>query len=503
MPNNANLNNLTDELSNQANLRPEAIAIHLPVANISFRQLETLTWRAATFLHQNGIRAGDVVALTFANELTLIITMLATARIGATAFSIPRGSPAILQAEMAATAKAQVLATDIVDLYADGLPRLLVDVELLAKDSAFIDTAVRDKSPQAPWLIITGSGSTGRPKQIPVTHSVFRERMVLYSDQISTSSDDRIVSLIHSDFPSAKNQLLNALFSGASICLFDRAHTDPIELCRRKRVTVLYTAVIHVEQLVNRLPLGSKGILSSLRALVPAGSFVSDGLRQRILETLSPNLYVRYGATETGPITDATPQEVLSVSGTVGRPLSGVRVEVVDSNEKKLPPGGIGQIRIQSQGMIHRYLDDDDATRRAFRDGWFLPGDLGKFTSDGQLIFLGRTDHMMILDGINIYPAEIEAVIARHPAVRDSAAIPMYSTLHQDIPVCAVVLHRGTVVTEKELLDFAFQRLGSRYPRRVIVLEEIPRTEQGKLLLNQLSQQMAEKLRTPLQLSAG
>jgi len=147
--------------------------------------------------------------------------------------------------------------------------------------------------------------------------------------------------------------------------------------------------------------------------------------------------------------------------------------------------------------MIDHYLDDDDATKRAFRDGWFLPGDLGKFTPDGQLIFLGRADQMMIMDGINIYPTEIETVIARHPAVRDSAVIPLHSAVHQDIPVCAVALHQGENVTEEELLNFAFQRLGSRYPRRIIILEQIPRTEQGKLLLHQLSQEMAVRLRSP------
>jgi len=497
MPNNSNPNNLADELTNQASLRPEAIAIRLRTGDISFRQLEILTWRAATFLHRNGARAGDVVALSFANELTLIITMLATARIGATAFSVPAGSPPILQAEMLEAAKARILATDIADPYADGLPRLLVDVGFLAKDSTAIDTSVGDKHPQAPWLIITGSGSTGRPKQIPVTHSVFRERMILYSDQISTSPSDCVASLIHSDFTLAKNQYLNALFAGASICLFDRANTNPIDLCRRRQVTILYTAVMHVEQLLNRLPAGSKNVLSSLRALVPAGSVVSDGLRERVLEILTPNLYIRYATNETGSITAVTPQEVFSVSGTVGRPHAGVRVEVVDPDGIRLPPGEIGRIRIRSPGMVHGYLNDEVATDHAFKDGWFLPGDIGRFTPDGQLVFLGRADHMMIMDGINIYPAEIEAAVGRHPAVRDSAAIPLHSPLHQNIPVCAVALHRGKVASEAELLEFTFQRLGSRYPRRVVILEEIPRTRQGKLLLNELSQKIAHKLRRP------
>ena len=498
MPNNDKCLNLADGLTKQASLRPDTTAIHRPARVVTIGQLENLVWRTAMFLNQGGVKTGNVVELTCANELAIIVATLATARIGATTFSIPIGTPSILRAEMGATAKAQLLVTDMLDMESTGLPRLLIDLDRIANDAAMTDVTIRNEYPQAPWLIITGSGSTGRPKQIAFTHRVFRARIPLFSDQISPSVNDCVASLMHSDFSSAKHWQLIALFSGASICLFDRANTNPIELCRNKQVTILYTAVIHLEQLINRLPPGTTNALSSLRALVPAGSVISDDLRKRVQQTLTQNLYVRYGTNETGQVTIATPQEMISNASTVGRPPPGVQVEVVDANGTKLPMGEIGQIRIQSPGMIDHYLDDDDATKHAFRDGWFMPGDLGKFTPDGQLIFIGRADQMMNMDGINIYPAEIETVIARHPAVRDSAAIPLHSEVHQHIPVCAVALHPGASVTEKELLDFAFQRLGSRYPRRIVILEKLPRTEQGKLLLQQLNQEMAERLQSPL-----
>ncbi|MBL0076971.1 MAG: acyl--CoA ligase [Rhodocyclaceae bacterium] len=489
--------NLADGLSQQALLRPDATAVHLPTRVVTFRQMENLVWRTAMFLHGQSIQPGDVVALTFINELTLIVAMLATARIGATAFSVPRATPAIQQSEMLLLVNAKYMATDIVGTNLEGLVTLLLDIEALFRESIPIDKSLRDGNPHAPWLISMGSGSTGRPKQIPVSHSLFQARMALYSDQIPPSSSDRVASLIHSDFPTAKYWHLHAIFSGASICLFDRGNTNPIELCRNKKVTVLYSAIVHVEQLINQLQSESKNALGSLRALVPVGSIVNDDLRKRILVMLTPNLYVRYGTNETGPITIAVPGEVLSVAGTVGRPSSGVQLEIVDSEGKPLPTGEIGQIRLRSAGIIDHYQNDTAANERAFKNGWFMPGDVGKFTSDGQLIFMGRSDQMMIMDGINIYPAEIESTIARHPAVCDQVALPLHSPLHQDIPVCAVALYPKVKVTEKELLEFAFQRLGSRYPRRIIILEKLPRTENGKLLLQQLTHAVAEKLRSP------
>jgi cyanophycin synthetase len=490
--------NLTDGLTVQAALRPDATAVHLPARIVTFSQLEDLVWRAAMFLNRHSVTAGDVVAITCSNELAILVATLATARIGATTFSVPIGTPSIQRAEVVGAVKAQFLVTDLLDLESNGLPRLPFDLDRIATETTAINVAVRDEYPQAPWLIITGSGSTGRAKLIESTHAMFHAREHLYRDQFAPSQNDCVAVLMHSDFSSAKHLQLNAMFSGAAICLFDRSKTNPIDLCRRLNVTILHTVVIQLEQLIHRLPPEATNVLGSLRALVPLGSAVNDDLRKRVIRTLSPYLYVRYGTNETGQVTIANPHRILSFPGAVGRPASGVQIEVVDASGKILPDGDAGQVRIRSPGMTDHYVDDDQATKYAFKDGWFYPGDLGKFAPDGQLVYLGRADQMMIMDGINIYPAEIEAVVSRHPAVCEAVAIPLHSTLHQHIPVCAVALHSGASVTEQELLDFAFQRLGSRHPRRIIIFEKLPRSPQGKLLLRQLNEEMAERLQSPI-----
>ena len=152
--------NLADGLSQQALLRPDATAVHLPTRVVTFRQMENLVWRTAMFLHGQSIQPGDVVALTFINELTLIVAMLATARIGATAFSVPRATPAIQQSEMLLLVNAKYMATDIVGTNLEGLVTLLLDIEALFRESIPIDKSLRDGNPHAPWLISMGSGST-------------------------------------------------------------------------------------------------------------------------------------------------------------------------------------------------------------------------------------------------------------------------------------------------------------------------------------------------------
>lgn len=487
--------NLADELGRQAQLRPDVAALRLQTGTLSFRQLDTLVWQVSGFLHRNGINAGEIVALSFASELALLVTLLASARIGATAFSLSRNAPPLLRAETAKRAQARLLLTDSRHGDDAGLPRLRVDIDALARDNAPVDVDARVAAPQAPWLIIAGSGSTGRPKFFAVTHEQFLFRTRLAGEMLGLSPDDRLASLAHLDFTSPKERYFAALFAGASIVLFDRGRIHPLALCRDRGVTVLDATVFHVEQLLGTLPDDAENQLSGLRALQLSASTVSDGLRRRIVKRLTPSLHIRYGSNESGPLTSVGPAEVLDPAGTVGRPGKGVRIEVVDPDGRALPAGHTGLIRVGSPGMVGQYLDDAPASAQAFRDGWFMPGDLGRFASNGHLVFRGRADHMMIMNGINIYPAEIEQAVSLHPAVRDTAVMPLRSPLHQDVPVCAVVLQAGAHVAESELLAFARQRLGAHGPKHLVTLERIPRNEQGKLVRPLLEKEIIGKLR--------
>lgn len=156
--------NLADGLSSQAKLRPTATAICLPDGTLNFRQLELLVWKEATLLARNGVRVADVVALACANDLALIIVMLACARIGATVISIPFHLPPIQRREMVIVASVRFLVTDLIAEVGHEMPTILFDFKVLSKSEFPIDISVRDPFPLAPWLIISGSGSTGKAK---------------------------------------------------------------------------------------------------------------------------------------------------------------------------------------------------------------------------------------------------------------------------------------------------------------------------------------------------
>jgi acyl-coenzyme A synthetase/AMP-(fatty) acid ligase len=384
--------------------------------------------------------------------------------------------------------------TDRPGQFDSGLPEIQIDLQSLKNVSIPINKDILVANPITPWLLVIGSSTTGKPLLIPVTHAQENARSSMSRDWLGITSDDRITSLSHLDFTAPKHRLHEVLWAGASFGLFDRDTENPIQMCPQRSFTVLHATVWHVESMLATLPPDAANALDSLRILSMGASSVSDDLRQRIRRHLCSNLLVRYATNETGPIAIAGPSEVFAVSGTVGRPAPGVLIQIVDSSSQPVSIGTIGFIRVRSPGLIDGYFHDENTTRQRFKDNWFLPGDLGKLTQDGHLIYWGRADHMMIMGGINIYPAEIEEVLTGHPAVRDAAAMPVKNTILQDIPVCAVVLYSGADISEQSLLTYARERLGVQSPDRVAIIEKIPRNERGKLIRAELMEQITIKL---------
>ena len=486
--------NLTDALGRQAELRPQAPALVWPDGRWSFLELDALVWRLGARLLALGVREGDIVGLSARAERDLVPAMLAVARIGATVFSVPQGLPAPLADTMIREAGVRLL------LRTRGTPPaagpapagIELDVDEAAADTSPIDRSVRAEAPRAPWLLISGSGSTGTSKRIPVTHAQHMARMAPAIEMYDRGERERIASMIHLDHASAKGRCLDVMFTGGALVLLDRARMDVVAECRRHEVTVLFASVVHVEALLRSLPGNTAQVLGGLRILYVGSSTVSEALRARIARQLTPNLHVRYGTNESGLISLATPEQIARTPGTVGRPVANVQVEVVDALGRRCAPGEIGRVRVRSPGMFSGYEGDPEATRRCFEDGWFVPGDLARCTPEGELVYCGRSDHMMIVDGINVYPAEIERVLCSHPAVRDAAAVPLRSDVHQDVPVCAVVLHQGARASESALRRFAIERLGARAPRRIMVVERIPRNELGKLVRAELGRALLD-----------
>lgn len=405
---------------------------------------------------RHGLAAGDVVGLSLGDELAAIVAMLATARIGATVFWIPRGAAPVLRDAMLAEVSARALVTDSPDGAQAPVPAITVDLADLARSREPVDAGLRAARPTAAWMIITGSGSTGRPKKIPITHGQFIGQMRAYREALGLHTADRVASTMSIDAVVTRERYLDAVLAGASVVLGGARGGDLPDWLARTGTTILWSTVVHAESILaagRRLGLGRAP--ASLRAFIVGSSTVGASLRARLLAEFTDRLHVYYGTNEVGLATMAGPEELRADPLTVGRAAPGVDVEVVDPDGRRVREGEVGLVRIRAPGMAARYLDDPEATSAAFRDGWFHPKDLGRLGAGGLLDHCGRADDLMIVNGINVYPAEVERALASVPGVAQAVAVPVRHPVHQDIPVGVVTLETGSGLDEPTLLGRA------------------------------------------------
>lgn len=445
----------------------------------SYGEIFDIIRRLACALSKRGVRSGDVVALIIKDDLNSLIFQLAVARIGATFLTLSPNTPSARCIELFDTVNAAWIVSDV-NVTNLGLPSFTVDEVLLDAKAELDEADCVDQSPAHPWIIVIGSGSTGKPKLIPVTHSQQISRMRLGQKWLPYKQSDVFVSLITLDFYTTKQRYLEAFLLGASVCFVKNQISLLTNLIEQRKVSVVFGSVFHLEHMLS-LSAEIRSCYKVLTAMIVAGSTASMNFRQRVVQHLCERLFVIYGTNEASIACVTSIAELLKIPGNVGRPYPGFVIEIVDSEGKNLPAGTTGLIRMKSDCIINGYLKDEVATRERFRDGWFYPGDLGELTTDGQLIFKGRADDLMIMNGINIYPLEIEYALSAHSCVKQVVAFPVHHDVHQDIPASAVVLHDGAVVDEQTLHRFAAEKLGSACPRILLILDKIPLTDRGKV----------------------
>ncbi|QKF73072.1 cyanophycin synthetase family protein [Aliarcobacter faecis] len=485
------IKNLADILSFQAKNNPNKIAIYTKNSTITFLELEKFVCKIANYLKSQDIRPKDVVLHYFDDEFLLAVTMLALAKIGACLVSISKNSPKNELNEIKNLLSPKYILSNSSDIKLDfKVKSLIFTNETLnsLKNSIYKDEKEFDSS--LIWQVVIGSGTTGKAKFFEVSHKLEFERVKISQSSIETISSDRVLSLLELLYNSTKIRFLMTLYSGASYVIWDKKDNDFVSFCKKYQISILFTTVFHIESILKTFPNISKESFSFLRVLSIGASNISDDLRKRIKEKLTSNLYVTYGTNEVGGITCANKESVFDISQTVGKALNNVLVQIVDEEDRELKIGEVGYIRVKNLGMIDGYLNDEKATKKAFKNGWYYPLDLGKFTKEKELIYCGRSDDMMIMNGINIYSTQIENQIISHKAVKDLCVVGFKHKIHQDIPICAIVLKDDKKVKKEELMNYCVERLGFLSPKDIVFLDEIPKNEQGKVIKSKLKQKI-------------
>lgn len=479
---NNKLSNISDLLTLQAINKPNNIAIKTNNRTISYLLLDEIVSKIASLMIEKGVKVKDVVALTFYEELEHLLSIFALARIGAVSLPLPLNTPKIKRNDVLKKANVKFLLIDRLKLIDKNLIYIKINIQKIHSKVQELDKSLYFHDINSLWLIIIGSGTTGKSKLIPIKHSNEIERTRIsskFSNISSTSTVSSFISIFYSD---TIRRFLETVYIGASFVLSSERDLLNFETYTKFNITMVRSTVYHIEYLITTQIQEATKILQYLEVLSLGTSTVTEKIRAKIQNLGMKNLVITYGTNETGTITSTDINEVYKLENTVGFAPSGVEISIVNKKNEILSHNEKGFIKIKSLGMISSYLGDKLSTKKAFSDGWFFSGDVGMLTDSGELIHLGRSDNMIITNGINIYPVEIEHAISSHDEIRDVFAFAIKSEINQDIPICVVSLIEGSLINEKKLIKYAHALLGPKTPRRIIILDIIPRNERGKLI---------------------
>ena len=351
-------------------------------------------------------------------------------------------------------------------------------------------------SPLTVPLVIYTSGTTGRPKG------------VLGADRLGASAESLMAYLISVGSspptpPGSRSLLTMPLHHGAGPGIAFGTHNgggtvftlDPFDaeaalrLIDKHRIT-RWTSVPTMLLRIKALDEDVRGRydVSSIEALTCGAAPVPQALKEWVIGYFGNVLWEGYGATEVGMVTFMRPEDQLRKPGSSGRPYDRVEVRIVGDDWSELPAGETGEIAVRTPMVIGRYLGQAPLGPETLsEDGFFRTGDVGRLDEDGYLFITDRRKDMIVAGGVNIYPAEIEAVLIEHPDVVDAAVIGIPHEDFGEQPLAFVELRAGADVGEAEIVAFTEGRLAAyKRPRRVEFVDELPRNPIGKVLKTEL-----------------
>ncbi|MGF1612199.1 MAG: class I adenylate-forming enzyme family protein [Kiloniellales bacterium] len=498
--------------------KPAATAIVHEGRRTSYAQLQRFANQLANGLAAAGYGAGDRIAICcnnrtgFAAVYYAVLKTGATAVVlsdsisahdlayeledcGATALFVYDGTWKITIGEMAAEVAAaaptcrNVWAIPLDPMAASTVPDCAAIADLAAGRPS--DFATRGFAPSETALILYTSGSTGRPKGVELTQANLTAAMML--NQALAEPDATRVRLVLAPMADVAGQIFSLnlpVLAGETMVLVEEF--EPREAWRlivEEGVTYMAEMPIFYRWLLDHADgVDAAQVRKTLRLCPTGGAALplpwSEEFEARFGVPIRPG----YGMTEaTATVTWNCPFDALRTE-TVGKPIPGVALRIVDDSGAALPPGRDGQIEVRSPGMMKGYLNNPAASAAAVRDGWLRTNDVGRLDEAGYLLVQGRADGMITRGFEHIYPAEIVNMLYRHPVVKQVAvkAVP-HDTLGQDAKAF-VTLNEGCAIEARELLSWLSSELpANRAPGLLQVVPSLPLTRNGKIAYHLLS----------------
>jgi long-chain acyl-CoA synthetase len=490
--------NLASLLTESAQRDPDHVAIRLDDAELTFGLLNGASMHLAGLLRAHGVGPGDRVGIMLPNVPYFPVCYYGVLRAGAivvpmnvllkrreVAFYLRDSGAKLLFAWHGFAEDAQGGADEA------GAECVLVtpgefeqQVGAADPDPGLADTADDDTA-----VILYTSGTTGTPKGAELTHANLsrnaegsRNLFGLGSEAIALGA----LPLFHSFGQTCG---MNAtLGGGGTLTLIPRF--DPgkaLEIIQRDRVNIfqgvptMYGAMLHH-------PERDRFDTSTLLLCASGGSAMPVELLRGFEKAFECKILEGYGLSESSPVASFNHADRERKPGSIGTPIAGVEMRVVDEDRAEVPQGEVGEIVIRGYNVMKGYWHRPDATAETIIDGWLHTGDMGYVDEDGYFFIVDRKKDMIIRGGYNVYPREVEEVLYEHPDVREAAVLGVPHDEYGEEVAAAVSLKDGASVSPEELRDYVKDQVAAyKYPRQVWIVDELPKGPTGKILKREIT----------------
>ena len=482
---------------------------------VTYKNLNETTNAFANYLTDKGVKKGDVVSYMIGNSPHHFYTLLGAQKIGAIGGPINCWWQAQEVKFLIDSSESKVLVVDsdyapIISQIKDNIPSVKTIVINSQKPMdldypheylpevirSYPDTPANSYRPtkEDVAVLIYTAGTTGTPKGAMLTH-----QGIVYGAKIKTEGLPieqgtkalAVLPLFHAgglcdlSFP--------CMYRGATMILRKGFSASEFWECVERYEINFFYIVPTMWHVLLKAPESQIVNTSSMKFGISGAAPIPPEQIEECKRRFNIPILEGYGLTEnTGCATVNTLDK--QKHGSIGTSLRGIKVEIFDEEDNKLPPGEIGEIVIKGKTVMKEYINNPEETAAAIIDGWLHTGDVGYMDDEGFIFIVDRKKDMIIRGGANVYPKELENIVATHPKVDEVAVIPESDDKYGQVAKACVVLKRGETATEEELLEFCEKNMaGYKVPKYIIFRETLPKNALGKILKNVLIRELKEE----------
>jgi long-chain acyl-CoA synthetase len=489
--------NLASILTDSAARDPDHVALKLDDVELTYGQLDEASARIAGLLRSKGLERADRVGIMLPNVPYFAVVYYGVVRAGGVVvpmnvllkrrevgFYLSDSEAELLFAWEGfaedALAGAGEAGAECVLVVPGEFERLLAAAEPIRE---LADTDEDDTT-----VILYTSGTTGTPKGAELTHANLKRNCETACGLFGLGSEAVTLGALPLFHSFGQTCGLNAtLASGGTLTLIPRF--DPgkaLEIIQRDRVNVFEGVPTMYGAMLNH-PERERFDTSTLSLCVSGGSAMPVELMRGFEQAFGCKVLEGYGLSETSPVASFNHPNRERKPGSIGTPIEGVEMKLVDEDGADVPQGEVGEIVIRGHNIMRGYWNRSDATAEAIRDGWFHSGDMARVDEDGYFFIVDRKKDMIIRGGYNVYPREIEEVLYEHPDVVEAAVVALPHEEYGEEVGAAVTLKEGSDVSAEELRDYVKEQVAAyKYPRHVWFVDELPKGPTGKILKREI-----------------